>query len=160
MTIRRYALSVVVCATMVVVAAQQSIAGSKGLSPAMDLRQGAFTQAQAERGSTVYEENCLRCHGEDLETARGGTEYGVPSPPLAGAGFLNRWKEKRLDELFTLIQTSMPKNTSVKLKSEESVDVLAFLLQQNGFPAGANELRPDLPLLKTLQISQAKTHQN
>ena len=152
---RLWFVGALVYATTCAVAAQGSIAGGNGAPPATDLKQGAFTEAQAERGSTVYAEYCLRCHGEDLETARGGTEYGIPSPPLAGSVFLDRWKGKSLDDLFTLIQTTMPKNTSVKLKAEEYVDVLAFLLQQNGFPAGARELPANRAVLKAFRISAA-----
>jgi cytochrome c len=148
----------VVYASTFAAAATGSGAGGNALPAPGDLWDGVYTQKQADRGSTVYAEYCLRCHGEDLETARGGTEYGIPSPPLAGSVFLDRWKGKSLDELFTLIQTTMPKNTTVKLKAEDYVDVLAFLLQQNGFPAGASELPANRAFLKAFQISQPKTH--
>jgi|SoiMethySBSTD1v2_1073268.scaffolds.fasta_scaffold260825_2 cytochrome c len=141
-------------ASVIVAAAGATSAGSR--APAeVDLRSGAYTKAQAERGATVYSENCLMCHGEDLETGRGGTAYGIPSPPLAGPLFLAHWKGKSLSELFTLIQTTMPKNVSVKLKPTEYADVLAFLLQQNGFPEGKTELPADpMPLMAIMVTEQ------
>ena len=117
-----------------------------------ELREGVYTKAQAERGATVYSNDCLRCHGEDLETARGGTEYGIPSPPLAGPAFLDHWKGKTLEALFTFIRMTMPKNVSAKLTPKEYADVLAFLLQQNGFPAGPSELLSDTGPLKAIAI--------
>ena len=140
-------------ATTFAAAAGGSAAG--GVAPAQaDLATGVYTKAQADRGATVYSENCLRCHGEDLETARGGTEYGIPSPPLAGSDFLNHWKGKSLKELFTFIQTTMPKNVSVKLTPKEYVDVLAFLLQQNGFPEGHDELTAEPERLDVIRLSE------
>jgi polar amino acid transport system substrate-binding protein len=115
--------------------------------------EGVYTTAQAERGLTVYADHCLRCHGEDLETARGGTEYGIPSPPLAGRQFLLNWDGKGVDELFTLVQTTMPKNVTSRLKPEQYADVVAFLLQQNEFPEGDAELPPDPVRLKAIRLA-------
>ena len=117
-----------------------------------DAWQGVYTKAQAERGVTVYAENCLRCHGENLETGSGGTEYGIPSPPLAGRSFLLRWDGRGVDELLTLMRTTMPKNSSVRLTPQEYADVVAFLLQENGFPAGSTELLTDPSLLSSIRI--------
>ena len=115
--------------------------------------ESVYTKAQAERGLTVYADHCLRCHGEDLESARGGTEYGIPSPPLAGRLFLLQWDGKGVDELFTLVQTTMPKNVTSRLTPEQYADVVAFLLQQNEFPEGEAELPADPVRLKTIRLA-------
>ena len=121
--------------------------------------EGVYTKAQAERGLAVYVDHCLRCHGEDLETARGGTEYGIPSPPLAGRQFLLHWEDKGVDELFGLIQTTMPKNSAQRLKPEQYADVVAFLLQQNEFPEGEAELPSDPVRLKAIRLAvSSKIH--
>jgi cytochrome c len=116
---------------------------------------GVYTKAQAERGLAVYADHCLRCHGEDLETARGGTEYGIPSPPLAGRQFLLRWDSKGVDELFGLIQRTMPRNSADRLTAEQYADVVAFLLQQNDFPEGEVELPPDPVRLKAIRLADS-----
>jgi cytochrome c len=134
------------------VAALACVAGMTG-SAVTSLTDGVYTRAQAERGLSVYVDHCLTCHGEDLETARGGTEYGIPSPPLAGRRFLLQWDGKGVDELFGLIQTTMPKNSPLRLKPQQYADVVAFLLQQNGFPESEAELPADPVRLKDIRLA-------
>ena len=53
---------------------------------------GAYTEEQAVRGRTLYNEHCLQCHGE--------TMAGVDkSPPLAGPQFVSTWTEAPLAAL-------------------------------------------------------------
>jgi quinoprotein glucose dehydrogenase len=139
-------------ASVVGVVAGAPGAGSR--APAdIDLRSGVYTTRQAERGGSVYVDNCARCHGENLETGEGASVYGIPSPPLAGKLFLAKWKDRSLGELFTLIQTTMPKNVSVKLNPAEYADVLAFVLQQNEFPEGKMELTADINRLMAIKVT-------
>ena len=98
------------------VAVGASSAGSPA-SDQPDLRTGAYTKAQAERGATVYSENCLRCHGEDMETARGGTEYGIPSPPIVGQSWLGHLTGKSRGARFTFSKTTMPQKVAAQLKA-------------------------------------------
>ena len=90
---------------------------------------GVFTSAQAARGKTIFATACADCHGADLSAAN--------RPPLKGEAFLNHWLEGGLDALFTRVQ-SMPNRTN--LDESAHADVLAFLLDANGFPSGTGEL--------------------
>jgi S-disulfanyl-L-cysteine oxidoreductase SoxD len=93
-----------------------------------------YTAEQAARGEAAYGAHCIECH-EGLE---------ADGPELAGKAFVDRWREDRLESLFTFIRTTMPGNTPGSLTDDEYADILAYLLRVNGLPAGARELRPDM----------------
>jgi mono/diheme cytochrome c family protein len=91
---------------------------------------GVFTSEQAARGKTLFASACADCHGADLRAPN--------RPALKGAGFLDHWMEDDLDALFNHVK-SMPNRGN--LDDNAHADVLAFLLEANGFPAGTQELK-------------------
>jgi mono/diheme cytochrome c family protein len=95
---------------------------------------GVYTTAQAERGHVAYETRCIQCH-EGLE---------ADGPGLMEKAFLDRWREDTLEPLFTFIKTTMPGNNPGGLDGQVYADILAFLLEANGLPAGPRELSPEL----------------
>ena len=108
-----------------------ALASALAQAPASVL-DGVFTTAQAERGHVAYETRCVRCH-EGLE---------ADGPGLMEKAFLDRWREDTLEPLFTFMKTTMPGNTPGSLDDRVYADVLAFLLEANGLPAGKDELKP------------------
>jgi mono/diheme cytochrome c family protein len=94
---------------------------------------GVYTAAQAERGHVAYETRCVQCH-EGLE---------ADGPGLMDKAFLDRWREDTLAPLFTFVTTTMPGNRPGSLDAQEYADVLAYLLEANGLPAGTRELTPE-----------------
>jgi len=119
--LRRFTLCLLVC-------------GSSGWPQAAGktVLDGVFTDAQAKRGEAAYGMSCAGCHGEDL--------YGRAMGPLRGDHFLDRWREDSLDVLFTHIRTRMPANAAGSLTEAAYLEILAYILQVNGFPAGPQEL--------------------
>ncbi len=101
--------------------------------PAQD---GIHTAEQADRGLAAYTRSCAICHRTDLQ---GNFE----SPPLAGANFLNFWGERTPQELFERIRTSMPPDRPGRLGDQAYLDIVAYLLQANGAPAGDRALTAD-----------------
>jgi S-disulfanyl-L-cysteine oxidoreductase SoxD len=97
---------------------------------------GVYTEAQAERGRDAYMESCSGCHREDL---RGGAE----ALPLIGPRFIDQWREDKLSSLFAHISTRMPRAPRPKLALNTYLDIVAFILQSNGYPAGTQELTSD-----------------
>ena len=91
---------------------------------------GVFTAEQAARGRTIFSAACADCHGADLS--------GSNRVPLKGEIFLNHWMEGGLDALFDRVK-SMPNRAN--LDDNAHADVLAFLLEANGFPPGVQELK-------------------
>ncbi|HYR85993.1 MAG TPA: c-type cytochrome [Terriglobia bacterium] len=94
---------------------------------------GSYTAAQATRGQAAYTTNCSGCHGEDLAGRNA-------AKPLKGVEFMERWREYDLEPVFTLIKNNMPPRTA-RLSDDTYLDILSYILQGNGFPAGAGELK-------------------
>jgi quinoprotein glucose dehydrogenase len=96
---------------------------------------GVFSKPQAERGRNQYIQNCLICHLDNL----GGDGGNVPA--LADDQFLRAWSGgKTLDDLYTRIKTRSPEDSPASLSDSTYLDILAFILQENEFPPGSDEL--------------------
>ena len=93
---------------------------------------GVYSEAQAARGAAAYEASCAGCHRGDLG---GGT-----GPALKEQRFARQFADKDLRTLFSRIATTMPRNAPGSLGDSVSLDIVAHLLKENGFPAGASEL--------------------
>jgi cytochrome c553 len=91
---------------------------------------GVFTAEQSARGKTIFATTCAACHSADLGGGNG--------PALKGEVFVNHFMEGSLDALFARVK-SMPPNRA-NLGEVAYVDLVAFLLNANAFPAGAQEL--------------------
>ena len=89
--------------------------------------------AQAERGAAAYTEHCSRCHRDNL---RGNPE----ALGLTGTRFVEAWREDTLFSLFDHMATRMPREPLTTLPTPVYLDILAFILQFNGYPAGEQEL--------------------
>ncbi|MEE8245374.1 MAG: c-type cytochrome [Pseudomonadales bacterium] len=94
---------------------------------------GVYTEQQATRGAVTYLEVCAGCHGEDM---RGDSN----SPSLVGMSFMFLWEERSLGELFASIRTAMPPTNPNSLPSDSYLDILAYIMQANNFPAGQDKL--------------------
>jgi mono/diheme cytochrome c family protein len=104
---------------------------------------GSYTASQAERGKSVYEQNCSSCHGASL---RGGAnEFAAPA--LAGPFFYEKWTGRPLEELFRYTVENMPPDQT-KLSEAAYLDVTAYILQALKYPAGNTDLRADSPAMK------------
>ncbi len=115
---------------------------------------GWFTQAQADRGRVAYGPNCGTCHGDALQ--------GTGAPALKGASFVAQWNGKALTELYTYVHKQMPLGKPDSLTGQQYTDIVAFMLAQNGVPAGTATLTPQSPMNGTLTLggtSSASTPQ-
>lgn len=95
-----------------------------------------YTEAQATRGAVSYYQNCGMCHGPLLDGQRGG----FPGPALKGKDFADPSYDFHVDEIFRFVAKLMPAQKPGSLADETNVDIMAFLLEQNGYPAGARAL--------------------
>src|SRR5438445_170806 len=100
-------------------------------------RPPAFTAAQVERGKVVYLKNCQDCHGSTLDNG----EFG--GAPLKGSYFRQHWGAGDVSALFGYVNTLMPPDRPGQLSEQSYVDLTAFLLSNNGYAAGTEELTAD-----------------
>jgi len=131
---------VMVTLTLVGVGAAQSPSESGGL----------YTVDQAERGAALYEQQCVECHGE----------LGQLTPDMAALladhTFRARWSERSIGELFEMIQIEMPQDAPGSLSSQQTADVVAFILRGNRRPAGEASLPDDVEKLRSMPFERAQ----
>jgi mono/diheme cytochrome c family protein len=100
-------------------------------------RPPAFTEAQVQRGKSLYQKNCQDCHGSTLDNG----EFG--GAPLKGSYFRQHWGAGDVSALFGYVNTLMPPDRPGQLSPQSYADLTAFLLSNNGYTAGPEELTPD-----------------
>lgn len=96
-----------------------------------------YSAAQASKGEKQYTPICVNCH-DPAKLAPGKKA----APPLIGPKFLDEWADRTLGELMTKIVTTMPDDGSAVLTEEDGAALVAYILKQNGFPDGPNDLKP------------------
>ena len=97
-------------------------------------RDGVFTAAQAERGRETYTIFCAGCHADDLEGTNSGDSG---APPLKHDRFM---QGSTIAALVTKVRRSMPLDAPGTLSQAAVIEVVAYLLRENGFPAGTTDL--------------------
>ena len=123
----RYAFAVAIAAYALV--GVFSITGHAGQARQVTAG-GSYSAAQATRGKTLYTDQCVACHGEMLE--------GVVGPPLTGADFLTDFGGHPVADVVQKIQTTMPQQAPGTLTHAQAIDLSAYILQENKYPAGAD----------------------
>jgi len=95
---------------------------------------GGFTAAQAANGASTYSADCSQCHGAQLE--------GGAGPALSGASFGKSIQASYTTAglLYDFVAKQMPANNPGSLTQQQYADVVAFVLQNNGFTPGATAL--------------------
>lgn len=106
---------------------------------------GVYTAAQAERGKADFDKSCSNCHNADLNG-------GPRAPALRGDRFMRDWVNGSAEVLFAKVRDTMPANYPETVSDEIKIDILAYLLEQNAFPAGKTELKLDDKELEDIQI--------
>ena len=93
-----------------------------------------YANAQASSGARQYAANCAQCHGANLE--------GGAGPPLAGANMKTLGTKTHLTvgDMFQFMTSQMPMNAPASLNHAQYLQILAYILKQNGYPAGPKPL--------------------
>ena len=127
-------------------------AGRTDAKPTKTTQDGVYTDDQAKQGKVQYGQNCASCHLDDLS----GSGQALP---LVGDAFTQTWEGLTVDDLFEVILATMPPPLQDKppnLSADAALDVVAYLLQSNQFPAGKDELKNDPNALKNILITTKK----
>lgn len=103
---------------------------------------GAYTADQAKAGAAIVAAQCSVCHGDKLQ--------GISGPQLVGPDFIAKWTGQTAADLRDIIATQMPLTNPGSLKPDQVNAVLAYILQQNKYPAGDAPLTADKA--KTVKI--------
>lgn len=133
--------SLLLLSTVALIATLPQLAGAQGSKPAL------YTADQATAGAAVYSQSCAACHGPQLE--------GVAAPALKGSVFGEMATAQSLtaDSLLDVIVNTMPQSDPGSLKPEDYNAVTAYILQQNGYPAGTAALAKGAAGLKDAKIT-------
>jgi len=106
------------------------------------VNQGVYSTEQAQRGQTLYKDQCAPCHGTTLG--------GDIAPPLTGNDFVSVWDKQPLSALFNKIRRTMPQDAPGKLTGEQVADVVAYILQAGKFPTAQTPLSADETVLNLI----------
>jgi nitrate/TMAO reductase-like tetraheme cytochrome c subunit/mono/diheme cytochrome c family protein len=103
---------------------------------------GWYSVEQAVAGKELFEKSCSGCHGEKLE--------GISGPALTGAAWKQSFGGAKLLTVWGEIKGPMAGYAGVTFTTQQSLDILAYLLQQNGLAAGNQPLADTRMLSDTL----------
>jgi ABC-type amino acid transport substrate-binding protein len=95
-----------------------------------------YTADQAAKGAIAYYENCGMCHGPLLD----GQSGGFSGPALKGADFADPSYNFHVSDIFNFVAKLMPPGTPGSLTHDQDVLIMAYILQQNGYLPGSQEL--------------------
>jgi len=108
-----------------------------------------YTAQQAAAGRTAYQANCAGCHQADLN-GQGD------AAPLRGSAFLQAWGSRSTKELLSFMQLTMPPQRPGGLSPQEYLDIVAFILQQNGGAAGNQAFTANIAApINSVAVAQA-----
>lgn len=95
-----------------------------------------FTAAQATTGKTAYTATCAVCHGSTMTNGAYGT-------PLAGEYFKTKWSQRSVRAFYDRARTTMPPAHPGSLPADTYANIVAYILEVNGFKAGNSPLTAD-----------------
>ena len=102
--------------------------------------EGVYTEEQARRGEKITNDVCGDCHMEDWFTG----------------SLLESWAGATVEMLYELISTTMPEDRPGSLERQQYADVLAYIFELNGLPAGQGELSAKKEALRAILIEKGR----
>lgn len=100
---------------------------------------GVYAEPQARRGEASFRTNCVSCHA---------------SSDFSGEKFKVAWVTRSAFDVFDVIRSQMPEDNPGALPRQDYVDIVAYLLSLNRYPAGADELPSEDDALKAVTIDE------
>lgn len=89
-----------------------------------------YTEAQAARGERAFLNNCAGCHGLSMIT------------------IFSRYRNAY--DYHSVVSLTMPWEDEGHLTEQIYIDIVAYMMRENGFAAGEVELVPDRALLERI----------
>jgi len=122
-----------------------SVSRVAAVTEPLSILEGIYTEEQALRGKQIFDRICIECH---------------QPAQLKAARFLRRWSGKTVGVLFDTVSSTMPEKNPGSLTNEQYADVLTYVLQLNGAPAGSAEMAADSGRLGALSIQWPEIQNN
>ncbi len=104
-----------------------------------------FTAAQAARGKVAYTSTCAVCHGSTMTNGAYGT-------PLAGEYFKTKWSHRSAGAFLERARKTMPPASPGSLAADTYADIVAYILEVNGFKAGNAVLQSGDDTLNRMEL--------
>lgn len=124
-------------ATLAAVAIVSVSATPATLHPQGAEQSQTYTDSQAVRGQQWFDAMCLQCH---------------PTRDMGAPDFKVRWGGLTALDLYSLISTTMPQEEPGTLSRRAYADIVAYLMQLNGLPAGPTPLTSDSTVLTAARL--------
>jgi mono/diheme cytochrome c family protein len=107
---------------------------------------GDYTKEQATAGKVIFDKTCAVCHGDHLQ--------GGVGPALTGQQFLSvsQYQEISAAYFYHFMSTHMPLTNPGSLSKEQYLDIMAYMLEVNGYPAGSHQLTDNNEELQAIKI--------
>jgi hypothetical protein len=96
---------------------------------------GVYTKEQADGAKAQFEKLCAECHAFTVAAKKKPKDL-----PLGDEPFFESWSGRPLSEMISIIALTMPNDGSAVVTDQEAIDLVAYVLQRNGFPAGSKPL--------------------
>ena len=93
-----------------------------------------FTAEQVVQGKVTYDHSCKDCHGSSLDNG----EFG--GAPLRGSYFRKKWGSGSVAALYGYMKAKMPPDRPGALSDKVYADLVAFVLEANGYKPGDRQL--------------------
>ena len=90
-----------------------------------------FTEVQADRGKTTFDEVCSECH---------------TNSEFRGTSFQSNWGRRTVYSFYRTVRSTMPDDNPGGLEEQVYLDVVSYILRINGHEAGSSELSTDSPM--------------
>ncbi len=104
----------------------------------MTIWDGVYTAAQANRGQQTAQSVCFACHSQ--------SEWQNPM-------FIRVWSGRPIHQMWENLRMTMPYDSPGRLSAQEYADVVAYMLELNGVPAGEMELPSDANGLMQITVT-------
>jgi mono/diheme cytochrome c family protein len=116
-------------ASMAVLSTAVALRANRG--PQATTLDGVYAKAQADDAKPQFDKICAECHAFTVATKKKAEDL-----PLGDDPFFKKWEGKTIDELVSVIVLTMPNDGSAVVSETDALNLAAYILQQNGMPAG------------------------
>ncbi len=96
---------------------------------------GVYTTKQADGAKAQFDKICADCHPFTVAGKK-----KLKDVPLGEDPFYENWTGRPLADMITTIALTMPNDGSAVVTEEEATNLVAYILQQNGFKSGTAPL--------------------